>query len=359
MKKLGKRRLNLDKKKQLKLAKDKKKTKKKEKRKYRQPADVKLFYRMPLFLVIGIVFILLGVFIGNSNISAYRSNLLANSMKEGEALTVREGNSEGTLTLGNTLLSKDGKTLAVEIQYDDNAHEQLSSFGTNYKLYLIDTKENIMTDVKMSYGLFGTDGSGILTVHSEKGFNDKAFMIFILDRGQLVLSQELMTSTYLTDDEIDRSLAAQLAKLDKETEETQSTDEDEKLPPTYIVRLNAYSAKKALRTWNDDSEMIEDLILEKNLKKLESQKEKMLARKDRGEHTLKEMEKRLQENPKDETAKNSVSNLNSSIQKIDEELTKIETKIMDLNTSTIDPDILDPQQTKFEKFTVINLDRVK
>lgn len=327
--------------------------------KYKNPSDVKLFYRMPLFLILGALFIFLGITIGQSNISAYKREILTHSMAKGEELKIREGNSEGKLTLGNTLLSQDGKTLVAEIQYDSSAHQQLSSFGNNYNLYLIDTEKYLMEDVTVSYGMFETDGSGILTLHSDKGFEDKAFMVFILDKGQLVSSSDLMTSTYLTDGEIDRSLAAQLAQLDKVTEEKTTTNEKETLPPTYIVRLNAFSAERALRNWSDDGEMLEDLIIDKNLQKLNKEKKKLVEKQATGEHTLEEMEKRLKENPKDETAKTSITDLNNSLKKIDSEISKIENKIVELNRSSISSDSLEPKRTQFEKFTVVDLERVK
>lgn len=358
MKLFGRKRKSYDRKKNFGSAKRKKK-KNIGLKKYKNPSDVKLFYRMPLFLVLGAFSILLGVVIGQSNITAYRREILTHSMAKGEELKIREGNSEGELTLGNTLLSKDGKTLVAEIQYDTSAHQQLSSFGTNYNLYLIDTEKYVMQDVQVSYGMFETDGSGILTLYSEKGFEDRAFMVFILDKGQLVSSSDLMTSTYLTDDEIDRSLAAQLAQLDKVTDEKATKEDNELLPPTYIVRLNAFSAEKALRNWNNDGEMLEDLIVDKNLQKLNTEKEKLADKQEVGKHTLEEMEKRIKENPKDETAKSSITDLNNSLKKIESEISKIENKIAELNRSYISSDSLEPKQTKFEKFTVLDLDRVK
>ena len=123
MKLFGKRRKNGEKK-----PKDKIK-KKKRKKLYKTPSDVKLFYQMPVILVVSVILLLTGFIWIEHNHRVYTQQVMASSMKYNEGLPLWGGKSKGALTLGHTRLSKDGKSLAVEIKYDDTAHQQLSSFG--------------------------------------------------------------------------------------------------------------------------------------------------------------------------------------------------------------------------------------
>lgn len=341
---------------------DKKEVKKKPqkiKRKYKKPSDVKWFYFMPVLLVIGLVFVAAGGFMVHHNSSEYTKKILASSMAKGEELFLRNGESEGTLTLGNTLLSADGKTLAAEVRYDEEAHKQLSSFGQNYNLFLIDTEDNVMDDAELSYGMFGTDGSGVLTIHREKGFENKAFMVFILDKGVLVTTEDLQTDRTMSDSEISKSLSAQLAEIEEKHSDDESMMDDERLPPTYIVRLNAQSAKKSYRNWKNDKQLVEDLFVDGNLKKIESKKEDIESRISAGEQTLGEMNERLEQNPEDEIALSTKQDIENSIENLEKELKKAEDNFDKISETKIDNDVLAPKQAEFEKYTVIDINRVK
>lgn len=340
-------------------SKDKPKKKpQKIKRKYKTPSDVKLFYIMPGLLIIGLACIAAGVFIVHKNSVAYNEQILASSMAKGENLYVRSGNAEGNLTLGNTLLSADGKTLAVEIRYDDASRRQLSAFGDNYNLYLVDTEENKMEDAELSYGMFGTDGSGVLTVHREEGFQNKAFMVFILDKGVLVTSEDLQTGRTMSDAEISQSLARQLAQIEESNSATSET-KNERMPPTYVVRLNASSSDKSYRNWKNDRELVEDLFVDRNMKSIQKNKEDLEEKIEAGEQTLDEMEKRLEKNPDDNTALSSKQDIENQLKRLNDELDKAEANYTKIMETTIETGVLEPKQTEFDRFTVIDLNRVR
>lgn len=330
------------------------------KRKYKNPSDVKWFYFMPILLVVGLVFVITGGFMVQHNSAEYTKKILASSMAKGEELFLRNGKSEGTLTLGNTLLSADEKTLAVEVRYDEAAHRQLSSFGQNYNLYLVDTEDNVMDDAELSYGMFGTDGSGVLTIHREKGFENKAFMVFILDKGVLVTTEDLQTNRTMSDAEISKSLSAQLAEIEKSSDdEGESKMDNERLPPTYVVRLNAKSAEKSYRNWSNDRQLVEDLFVDGNLKKIEKKKEGIEDQISAGGQTLEEMQKRLEKNPADEIALSSKRDIENSIDSLKDELKKAEDNFNQISETKIENDVLEPKQIDFEKYTVIDINRVK
>lgn len=329
------------------------------KRKYKKPSDVKWFYFMPALLVVGLIFVISGWVMVQHNSSEYKKKIMASSMAKGEDLYLRNGRSEGTLTLGNTLLSADEKTLAVEIRYDEAAHKQLSSFGQNYNLYLIDTEDNIMDDAEINYGMFGTDGSGVLTIHREEGFKNKAFMVFILDKGVLVTTEDLKTDRTMTDTEISKSLSAQLAEIDAKHNDGESKMNDDRLPPTYVVRLNAQSAEKSYRNWNNDRELVEDLFVDGNLKKIEQKKESIEEQISAGEKTLEEMNQRLDKNPDDEIALSNKQDIENSLRRLEDELKKAEDNFNKISETKIEKDVLEPKQSKFERYTVIDINRVR
>lgn len=318
---------------------------------------------MPGLLVIGAVCIAIGSIIVHNNSVEYEEQILASSMAKGEELFVRNGKTDGTLTLGNTLLSENKKTMAVEVKYDEEAHKELSSFGQNYNLYLVDTEDNVMSDAELSYGMFGTDGSGVLTIHRDEGFQNKAFMVFILDKGVITTRDDLDAGNTMTDTEIDKSLSSQLAQMDddndREREKDDSYMDDEHLPPTFVMRLNAHSSKVSNRNWQNDREIVEDLFVDKNLKKIEQEKKNIEEQIESGEQTLEEMDQRLEENPEDEIAADNKSDIENSIDSLKDERDKAEKNFEEISSSNIADDVLDPAQTDYENYTVIDLERVR
>lgn len=334
---------------------------KKNKRVFKNPPDAKLFYRMPIILVIGVTFILTGLSIMFRNDVSYKQKVLSSSMPKGTELPIRSGTQGGgKLKLGNTLLSADGKTLAVEIQYDAEAHNALSSFGDNYNLYLVDTKKNAMTRVSMSYGMFGTDGSGVLEIKNNDGFSNRAFMVMLVDKGIIVSSDSLTANRTMSDSEIEKSLAKQLEEVETSNSEKATTTSDgTTLPPSYMIRLNAFNAKKSYRNWQDDSDLVEDLFVENNLKKIKKNQEEIKEKIKAGNQSLDEMNKRLEKNQNDSLAQSNKQTLERSIKTLEESLESATKNYSKISKSNIDSDVLKPKQKKFKRYEVIDLNRVK
>ena len=312
---------------------------------------------MPVLLLIGLFLIVTAQIMVHKNSSEFQKLRLASSMAYGEVLPLWGGEASGTLTLGNTLLSEDGKTLAVEIKYDDQAHRTLSSFGDRYRLRLVDTEDNRM-DVDMAYGLFGTDGSGVLTVYSEKGFTDRAFIVMIIDNGQLVTSEDLQTNRVMSDTDINASITAQLSAMNSGNQD--EVDEiKRRMPPLYYVRLNAHSCRKAERDWESDRDVVEDLFVTNSVKQLIQSKESLEGRIKEGQATIEEMEERLVENPDDNLAKSNISDLENTLLGLEKQVQTAEDNIEIIESSTIKSDVLSPKQEEYEYFTVIDLNRIK
>lgn len=328
--------------------------------KYQTPKDVKESYIMPILLFLGIFFIVLSLVLDRSVTSNYQKKVMASAMKYNEELAIYNGdkNSKGTLTLGHTILSKDGKTLAAEIKYDQTAHENLSSFGSRYRLRLIKRRDN-QKNYQLSYGLFGTDGSGVLHIHSNSGFNNQSIIVMIIDAGQLVSSDALGTDTQVKDTDIDKSITAQLSdNSGGDSSSADLHDNSKKLPPIYYVRLNALNAKRSTRNWTNDSQLVRDLFVNDNLKKYKKVQKKNEKKLHNGYRTLQEMDTRLQENPKDETAQQNREDLKGNITSLKQEIKKDRNNYKLLKNSSFSDKILDPKQTKYHLFKVHDLRQI-
>lgn len=332
-----------------------KRRKKNDKPNYKTPADVKLFYIMPLLLIIGFLLVAGSQVMVHMNSKDYKEKILASSMQYGEVLPLWGGTASGVLNLGHTMLSKDGKTLAVEVKYDENAHQQLSSFGNRYKLRLVDTTDNVM-NVEMTYGLFGTDGSGVLTIHSEKGFKDHAFIVMIIDNGQLVTTEDLQMKQPMNDAEIDKSITAQLSGANSDQTSSEQEEQKRRMPPLYYIRLNGKNATRSDKNWNNDRDLVNDLFVKSNLEKIDKQKEDIQKKIERGNRTLKEMEDRVKENPDDSIAQGNIQDLKASLGNLEESLAAADANIKRIKESTIKENVLAPKQKKVDsRFTISDL----
>src|SRR5699024_11227883 len=100
----------------------------------------------------------------------------------------------------------------------------------------------------------------------------------------------------MTETQIHKSNTAQIAQMDDDNEREREKDDsymdDEHLPPTFVMRLNAHSSETSNRNWQNDREIVEDLFVEKNIKKIEEEKKNIEEKIESGEQTLEEMDQR-------------------------------------------------------------------
>lgn len=334
--------------------------KKKRKKKIKVPADVKAFYYLPISVLIATILIVSGIGMALHNNHEYKQRVMASSMKYGTELPLWGGESNGILTLGHTKLSADGKTLAAEIKYDEDAHSSLSSFGNRYGLRLVDTDDNRM-HVSMKYGLFGSDGSGVLTIHSKTGFKDKAFVVMIIDKGGLITDEELSNTdgSSMSDEDIDKSITSQLSNAQESSSSEAEDNTKVHLPPLYYVRLNAKTTKKSKHNWKNDRDIVDDLFVNDNLKALSKQEHDIQSRYVRGQKTLIEMQRRLKENPDDKVSQDNEESIRSSLADLKAQLSEVKRNQQKIKNSTIKVNVLDPEQHKYETFTRTNLNELK
>lgn len=328
----------------------------KKKKLYKTPQDVRLFYVMPVVFIIGTASISTGAFWAHQNTNAYTAKVLASSMSSGEQLPSWGRQTDAKLTVGNTILSADGKTMAVQVQYDVNAHTVLTSFGDQYRLRLVTPKDNPMKHAKIEYGIFGTDGSGVLTIHNPEGFANKAFVVMLIDGSQLVTSSTFSgdnsSGAGVSDTDLDNSITAQLSNTNGSASSSSSSGKSGKsavaLPPIYYVRLNAHNAKKVKQNWRDDRGLVEALFIKSRMADLQSGVNDAKTKLRLTKKTLGEMNKRLEMNPSDTIAKDNQQSLESTVASLQNTIDTKTSSMNKLEDSQIKKNILEPKQTKHD-----------
>lgn len=311
---------------------------------------------MPLITLIG--FLIVGLSFGTifKNNHDYKVMLSRITMKKGTSLPLFQGESKGDLTVGNVIVSKDNKNLAAEIKYDDTAHQQLSSFGKKYKLYIVTSKSYHIENLSAKYGFFGTDGNGVLTVKSKVPFPNEAFVVMIYDKGQLISSSDIQSDN-VTDETLDKSITQQLAGDDSSsmTSAQSQTNEDTR-PPVYYIRVNPASSKRVDYNWgNNERKLVDNLFVKQNLAKYRKQINDAHKKIKMAQATLKEYDKRLAENPEDQTALSGKQQMEQSISALKEDVATADKNYQRMANYRIKKDALGVEQTNFKRLQANNM----
>ncbi len=319
-------------------------------------ADVKMYRIMPLITLIG--FLIVGLSFGTifKNNHDYKVMLSRITMKKGTSLPLFQGESKGDLTVGNVIVSKDNKNLAAEIKYNDTAHQQLSSFGKKYKLYIVTSKSYHIENLSVKYGFFGTDGNGVLTVKSKVPFPNEAFVIMIYDKGQLISSSDIQSDN-VTDETLDKSITQQLAGDNSSSmTSTQSQTNEDTRPPVYYIRVNPASSKRVDYNWgNNERKLVDNLFVKQNLAKYRKQIKDAHKKIKMAQATLKEYDKRLAENPEDQTALSGKQQMEQSISALKEDVATADKNYQRMANYRIKKDALGVEQTNFKRLQANNM----
>lgn len=283
--------------------------------------DVRYFRYMPYSLLIALVLLIGGVgwmAYNNHQYSVEQSRL---SMPKGTQLPLFKGTAKGQaqLTIGDSIISPDKKHMAISIQYNADAHKNMSAFGNQYHLWLVTDKGYPVKNIHMKYGFFGTDGNGVLQISSDKPFRNQAIVVMLIDESNLVTEDELNdSSSPVADNNIDKSITAQLAEgnMNNDNQDNNaatSSSQKSSGPPIYYMRLNPYSAKKVNQGWENERELCDLLFVNSNLKKLKKQMNSVRSQLKATEKTLEECNKRLEVNPQDQYATEKKQSMEDSI----------------------------------------------
>lgn len=284
------------------------------------------------------------------------------SMPVGTSLPLFKGEQKGELKLDSTIVSKDRKHMAVSINYDKTAHEELSSFGKRYKIWLLGANNYPIKDLHVKYGFFGTDGNAVLQINSDRSLPNQAFVVMIVDAGNMAtLSDVFSNADTIDDNTIDQTITAQLSTGSTNSSSTSTNDDsnnDGKIPPMYYVRLNPYSAQKTVDYWGgDEHELVNMLFVHKNLAKIKKQMRETQAKIKRAEQTDQEFKERLKENPQDKTASEGKQNMESSLQSLESTYQAEKNNYTKLRNAKFKDNVLGQQQTKAHPFFTNNMQK--
>ena len=313
--------------------------------------DVRMYHIMPNLLAIAVFLFFIGfgwIFWNSHEYKVAQSRL---SMVKGTQLPLFSGSAKGQLTVGDSILSKDKKHLAVSIRYDPTAHNELSAFGKKYGLWIVAPNNYPIKELHVKYGFFGTDGNGVIQVSSDRPFKNEAFAVLLVDKGHLLTSEQLNAGVQpLSDNQINNSITAKLANGELNQQNDNQTDDSSQkgTPPIYSVRLNPYSAVHSNIDWgNNEVKLVDHLFVERNLRKIQGQINKINTLLREARETQNEYKARLRENPNDQTALSNEQSVQSTITSLTTQLRKDRRQLRTLKRYKISKHILGPEQTKF------------
>lgn len=326
--------------------------------------DVKVSLILPALFFLGVLLMVIGFGdLGWQN-HEYKVAQSRLSMPKGTQLPLLKGKEKGKLTLGNTILSKDHKHMAVSISYNDDAHKYLSSFGRKYKLWLVAPNGYPVKDIHLKYGFFGTDGNGVLQISSDKPFKNQAFVVIIIDNGHLVTADQLSAGDdgAMTDDEINQSITAQLAtgnidpNADSESSGIGSNTSKKAGVPMYYVRLNPHSAHELNINWdNNERVLVDHLFVNQNTSKIYHKIQRLKQKRTDAKNSLDEFNARLKENPQDQTAAEQKDYLENVINGYNNTIKTQQNQYDRLSKARFNNHILGQQQTHHHTLTTSNL----
>lgn len=319
---------------------------------------------MPFLTLLGI-FLIVGGFIGIFNTNRnYKIRQGQLSFASGTELPLYSGESKGVLKMGNVIVSKDRKHAAVEIKYaDERAKKELSAFGKNYKIYVLTQKKYPTSGLKIKYGFFGTDGSGVLQISSPEPFINQAFVVMLADKTFLTSTSELTTST-VSDYAITKTITAQLADGTTDTSYGSSSANSESSRsrlniPFYYLRVNPGNITSTTDNWNgNEKELVKLLFVNKNLKKIENNLNDDRKKLKLAKQTLKEYNERLKANPEDTIAESGKREFESNITTLENDIQKELENYNKLKSYDIKDDILGSQQTKYNLIKTDNISKL-
>lgn len=337
-------------------------------------SDVKLFRIMPILLVLSVLFIVIGWSGMAYNTHKYNVAQGRVSMKQGETLPLYYGTQEnqqkGTLKIGRSIISKDHKQMAVSIQYDSNAHQNLSAFGNEYRLFFVCTPKYPAQNIHVKYGFFGTDGNGVLQITSDKPFVNEAFDIIMVDKQDLVSNSETLggsDSNDMDSDQLDKSITAQLSNGtlagDNSTDTTSTSDSalaGKHLPASYYIRLNPYSAKQVDLNWGDNElKLVDNLFVKHNLAKIQKSIEKEKVQLKQAKNTLAEYDHRLSVNPNDSYAQNGKESIEQQISELQSDIKTDQKNFETIKKARLSKEILGEEANTYKLLRTPSLDRVQ
>ncbi|OEK58887.1 hypothetical protein [Staphylococcus equorum] len=286
-------------------------------------------------VVLAIACIAIGTQLTISGFSDRAEYLRTNTTPIGEEL--KFSNSETTLKFGGAWTDKDRDVTVVKLQYDKKAREELSTKGSQYKLHIVDNEDKVQDNVKMSYGILGTQGDGFLIIDGK--LDKKAYNIVMTNQLDLSMGDDSTSSSSsssrtqsekladngeeLTQAELEESLSGtQLG--DVEENGRINFEENSEKPSVDFIDFNINSYSEKTKVINDSlrkpdgsvdySKILDETTVNQMIKNIDNDIEVKTEETKQFKRSVEEFEDRVKENKDDEDAKSNIESLKKKIE---------------------------------------------
>lgn len=272
-------------------------------------------------------------------LAKYNTYLKENTTKIGTELEFAK--SKAKVTLGDVWTDKKRDVTMVKLSYDKQSRNLLSTKGKNYKIYLIDKEGKKPKNVKISYGILGSEGDGYLFIKGK--LQEKAYQILLTNQIQLSTGEstsddeatgevndvENQKAEDVSDASIKRSLSDSSQGDISDNGVMDFSKNGNEPNADYIdFRVNAFS--KSTKIFNgsflkangdiDYGKMIEQTSLKSIIKEIDKKIKDREEKAKTYKVSLEEYEQRYKDNKEDSDAKGNVDSVKDSIKENNEKL---------------------------------------
>lgn len=130
-----------------------------------------------------IVIFVVGVMLYGYKSHDYKMYQMNNTTEIGSDLKFTK--SESTVKIDDVWTDENRDVTVVKLGYDNKARDLLSTKGKNYNLYMVTDGDK--PDVKLKYGMLGTEGDGFLFIKGK--LDKKAYQLYIANTVELTTGQ--------------------------------------------------------------------------------------------------------------------------------------------------------------------------
>lgn len=287
--------------------------------------------------------------------------------------------TNASMTLKEVYTDKNHDVTIVRLGYDNNTLLSTTS-GKAYGLHLLIQNKNILPkDFKMSYGILGTDGDGYLFLKGK--LPKQAYQIVIANRSNFHLTDEDVNdgenknavTDFATDskaeknaeNEENQSVTSMFANVGMDeadddghmmNSKTSKENNNKNAPDIIDFRVNPYS--KSTKVYDGSfltkdgninySKVIEVMNVQPNIEANIKAKKEAQTRLKNYEKAKKEYQKRLEMNPDDVKTKDSLENIEEKINNQKETIIKADKQIEALKAFHFDKSSFGKMQDKFD-----------
>lgn len=324
-------------------------------------------------VIIAVAFVAVGIQLTISGFGNQAEYQRTNTTPLGEELVF--SNSETKLTFGGAWTDKNKDVTVVKLQYDKKAREELSTKGSQYNLHIVDNEDKVQDNVKISYGILGTQGDGFLIIDGK--LDKKAYNIVMTNKLDLNIDDSSSSSSSstrteseklasndeeLTQSELEESLSGTQSGDVEENGRINFKENSEKPSVDYIdFNVNSYSEKtkvldNSLRKSDgsvDYSKILDETTVNKKVKEIDDNIEVKKAETKQFKRNIDEFEDRVKENKDDEDAKSNIESLKKKVEENEKSLKQLERLKEQYENQDFDKSSFGDMQ---EKYKVIHMD---